>query len=353
MLRLGPVSLHSHSEVKENLQGKVKMESNTRVGKKYHVALSFAGEHRETALKISQILNEYPGIRVFYDKNFDVAMWGESIPEFLQNIYENQAHSIVIFISKEYAEKPFPKLEKEFSLQNYLTNGGIIVPIRFDDTEIPGFPKTIGYTEFTACEEIAEKIVQKLEEKKIYFGNTSQGDHFEAASKPKRSKHQTRIFIRDEKGIPVSGADIVLFKPNGTAKREKTGDDGTVNFENVDQNGFHTIFCAHAEFLGIVIDNFDNKEDLEIKVSKDFGWASIIFDSTGYLPKIKGRLNPILDGDRRYFYADNIAVNGQTQATPHHFKYMENIHLEDCDENTTNIRFLRMIQRFAILDYTT
>lgn len=92
---------------------------------------------------------------------------------------------------------------------------------------------------------------------------------------------------------------------------------------------------------------------MEIKVRKEFGIGSVIFNSTGHLPKIEGRLNPILDGDRRYFYADNIAVNGQTRATAHHFEYMENIHIEDCNRNVTNIRFLRMVQKFSILDYTT
>ena len=331
----------------------MKMESNNRVEKKYHVALSFAGEQRETALKINRILNGYPGIRVFYDKDFEIPMWGKSLLGSLQDVYENQAYSIAMFISKEYRENPFPKLEMEFSFQNYLENGGIILPIRFDDTEIPGLPKTIAYIEFTTYEEIAAKIVQKLAEEKLYFGNTPQRDHFEAFRKIKMGNRQTKIFVKDENETPVFGANIVLFNPNGTARQGETGDDGVVSFENVGQNGFRTIFCAHAEFPGIVIDNFDNREDLEIRVRKEFGIASAIFNSTGYLPGIEGRLNPILDEDRRYFYADNIAVNGETQATAHHFEYMENIHIEDCNGNITNIRFLRMVQKFAILDYTT
>jgi len=329
------------------------MGSNNRVGKKYHVALSFAGEQRETALKINRILNGYSGIRVFYDKDSKVAMWGESTFEFLQDIYENQAHSIAMLISKEYGEKPFPCLEKDFSLQNYLVNGGTILPIRFDDTEIPGLPKNIAYIKFTTEKEIAANIIQKLEEKKLYFGKTPREDHFEFFHKTKMSNRQTKIFVKDENESPVPGANIILFNPNGTARQEETGDDGVVNFENVSQNSFRTIFCAHAEFPGIVIDNFDNRKDLEIKVRKEFGIASAIFNSTGYLPRIEGRLNPILDEDRRYFYADNIAVNGETQATAHHFEYMENIHIEDCNGNITNIRFLRMVQKFAILDYTT
>lgn len=353
--KVGPVSFHFHRKFasKERLQGRVKKVSNNRVGKKYHVALSFAGKQRETALKINQMLKEYPGIRVFYDMGFEVPMWGKSIPGYLQDIYENQAYSIAMFISKEYGEKPFPKLEKDFSLQNYLENGGIILPIRFDNTEIPGLPKTVAYVKFTTCEEVAEKIVQKLEEEKIYFGSTPQENRFKVSRKIKMDSRQTRIFVEDENANPVSGADIVLFNPNGTAKRGETGEDGIVNFENMSQNGFHTIFCAHAAFPGIVIDNFDNKENLEIKARKEFGIASVIFNSTGYLLGIKGRLNPILDENRRYLYADNIAVNGQARATAHHFKYMENIHLEDCDGNATNIRFLRMIQNFSILDYTT
>ncbi len=51
---------------------------------------------------------------------------------------------------------------------------------------------------------------------------------------------------------------------------------------------------------------------LAVELAPKAGGGSVVFDeSTGHVPGLAGRLNPILDTSHRtYLYASNIAING-------------------------------------------
>jgi hypothetical protein len=71
----------------------------------------------------------------------------------------------VIFVSKHYAQKAWPNHERQHAQARALKNQeDIILPARFDDTEIPGLPHTISYINLnkTSPEELAQKIIRKL-----------------------------------------------------------------------------------------------------------------------------------------------------------------------------------------------
>ena len=80
--------------------------------------------------------------------------------------------------------------------------------------------------------------------------------------------------------------------------------------------------------------------------------GSIIFsEAAGYLPGLKGRLNPIRDThDRTYLYASNIAIDGGKQQ-PVQFAYGEELRLTDADGREMLVRFLDIGGRSALLEY--
>ena len=73
--------------------------------------------------------------------------------------------------------------------------------------------------------------------------------------------------------------------------------------------------------------------------------------STGHIPGLEGRLNPILDThNRMYLYADNIAINGGVQQ-PSTFEVDVPFELEDANGVFMQIRVLHIQGRTSLLQY--
>lgn len=115
----------------------------------YDVALSFAGEDREYVEKVAIALKQN-GINVFYDRFEEVNLWGKNLYSHLSTIYKDRANYTVLFISKYYAQKLWTNHERESAqARAFEENREYILPARFDDTEIPGVLKTVGYINLT------------------------------------------------------------------------------------------------------------------------------------------------------------------------------------------------------------
>ena len=80
--------------------------------------------------------------------------------------------------------------------------------------------------------------------------------------------------------------------------------------------------------------------------------GSVIFaESTGYLPVVQGRLNPIRDNlDRTYLYASNITID-QGKQQPVHFAFGEDLRLTDSDGREAIVRIVDVAGRSALLEY--
>jgi hypothetical protein len=132
---------------------------------RYDVALSFAGEDREYVEAVAESLRDR-GFRVFYDKFEEVNLWGKNLYDHLSEVYEKLARYTVMFISKHYANKAWTGLERQSAqARAFNENAEYILPARFDDTEIPGLPKTVAYISLHGREpsDLADRIAQKLE----------------------------------------------------------------------------------------------------------------------------------------------------------------------------------------------
>jgi hypothetical protein len=74
--------------------------------------------------------------------------------------------------------------------------------------------------------------------------------------------------------------------------------------------------------------------------------------STGYVPGLVGRLNPIRDsGGRTYLYADNIAIDGG-EDQPAKFAINIPIELEDADGTVVYVTVKHIAGRVALLQFT-
>ena len=103
----------------------------------YDIALSFAGEDRTYVDEVANILHQL-GVKVFYDKYEEAELWGKDLYVHLDNVYQRESKFCVMFISKHYKEKLWTNHERESAqAKAFNQNKEYILPVRFDDTEIP------------------------------------------------------------------------------------------------------------------------------------------------------------------------------------------------------------------------
>jgi hypothetical protein len=71
-----------------------------------------------------------------------------------------------MFLSKNYASKLWTNHERKFAQERaFKENRSYILPIKLDDTEIPGIPSTIGYLDLRkkTIEHVVELLLEKLQ----------------------------------------------------------------------------------------------------------------------------------------------------------------------------------------------
>lgn len=130
----------------------------------FDVAISFAGEDRLVAIQLVELL-QGRGVKVFYDLNEQANMWGKNLVEHLPDVYENKARYCLMLISKHYPDKPWTRLERRSAQARAIRQPEeYILPVRLDNTEIPGLLSTIAYLDLrrNSVKEIADQVVIKL-----------------------------------------------------------------------------------------------------------------------------------------------------------------------------------------------
>ncbi len=130
----------------------------------YDVALSFAEEDRLYAVALFKVLRQY-GVEVFYDKEDKSTLWGKNLYPYLSDLYQNRARYCVMFLSKHYAAKFWTNHEREAAqARAFREQEEYILPVRLDDTEIPGILPTTAYLSWPpeTAETIASAIITKL-----------------------------------------------------------------------------------------------------------------------------------------------------------------------------------------------
>ncbi len=130
----------------------------------YEIVLSFAGEQRQYVREVAEHLKAAEVV-VFFDEYEEATMWGKHLTEHLATVYGGTARYCVMFISKEYAEKVWTTHERRSAFAKAVTEKKeYVLPVRFDDTAIPGLNPDVHYISVQQKTpiQLAELILRKL-----------------------------------------------------------------------------------------------------------------------------------------------------------------------------------------------
>jgi len=141
--------------------------------RRFAIALSFPGKHREYVEKVARALlpafggDEAGQARVFYDAWHEEKIIGYASNRKLQRIYADDSDLVVPFYCQDYLKKEWCGVELraiEALLQDQQYDR--VLPFRFDMVDIPGSFKTDIFPVVTdrAPEHIASLIIQRYNE---------------------------------------------------------------------------------------------------------------------------------------------------------------------------------------------
>lgn len=134
----------------------------------YDVAISFAGEDRAIAEEIAENLKIH-GVKVFYDKYEKASLWGKDLYVYLSDVYRLKADYCISLLSNNYANNLWTNHERQAAQERaFKENREYILPVRVDDTKIPGILDTIGYLDFETdgINEIIRCVLEKLADRR-------------------------------------------------------------------------------------------------------------------------------------------------------------------------------------------
>ena len=141
---------------------------NQQNTKRFRVALSFPGEHRDYVSKVAEALSQSQQLQksqIFYDEWYKAELARLSLDNYLQEIYHDGSELIVVFLCKEYEAKKWCRLEWR-AIRNLISNrqDEDIMPMRFDDAHISGLFEIDGYIDLRrrTPEQTAKLILQRL-----------------------------------------------------------------------------------------------------------------------------------------------------------------------------------------------
>jgi len=131
---------------------------------RYDLVISFAGEDQSVA---DALVNELDGsgLSIFYDDFERACLWGSNLYEYLTDVYKTQGKYCLVLISKHYLRKRWTRLEwRAIQARCFEENAAYLLPVRIDDTELPGLLPTVGHLSLQShrIAEIASLVCQKL-----------------------------------------------------------------------------------------------------------------------------------------------------------------------------------------------
>ena len=154
-------------------------------------------------------------------------------------------------------------------------------------------------------------------------------------------------------GRPLAGSDVLALFPNKTWKRAATDENGEAELDLHTTHLPMIVFAAAPDYAAYVEREWVPSQGalaVELEPLRE-GGSAIFAESTGYLPVVQGRLNPIRDiHDRTYLYATNIAID-QGKQQPVHFSLGEDLRLTDADGREAMVRIVDVVGRSALLEY--
>lgn len=317
----------------------------------YDVALSFAGEDREYVDQVANHLRR-AGVNCFYDKHEEVDLWGKNLYEHLQEVYRDSTYFTVMFISRHYAEKLWTTRERQSAQERaFRERREYILPVRFDETVLPGLAETTAYLKATekSPSELAEAVTQKLIKSGFTFRRpvaAPKMEHGEMASPT-----QVPVYVKDEAGVPVERATVLLVGKDGTYLQSHTDAGGQALFD-VSKRHLTTVFCAHPERPAFTTPDFDPTREHHVTLPNAERTGSIVIvRGWASIPGLRGQMNPIHDQiGRLYVYTENLSVNGAA-SQPAAFARGDSLTFEDAYGARRRVTFVEVVGKCFLVEY--
>ena len=322
--------------------------------REFDIALSFAGEEREYVDRVANLLNER-GVKVFYDLFEEANLWGKDLYVHLSGVYLERARFTVMFISDAYAKKVWTNHERKAAQARAFQEAQeYILPARFDDTVIPGVLPTVGYVSLKGRS--PEDLVSLITKKLISSGGSVPTElvrrDFSSLARVEAPKNnQFTVFVKDDEGTPINDCELTIQADNGTFSTIRSGIDGVAVFD-LKVRRPSNLLASHRSFPAAVYTKVDPDGLMQITLPRTENIGSVTIQSSGTIPGINGRVNPILDtSNRTYLYADNIAINGG-ENQPAAFAVNVPLELEDADGTIVYVTVKHIAARLSLLQYT-
>jgi hypothetical protein len=257
-------------------------EISAAIGEGYEVVLSFAGEDREYVEKVAEYLKQN-NVAVFYDRYEEVSLWGKELTEFFDRVYGGSARYCVMFISKHYADKVWTTLERRSALTKAVQEKAeYILPARFDDTELPGIRRTIGYVDLRrkTPQDLGKMVMQKLG--KLKQEERAPSEFIE----PKKLEEKSGVGEKQEK--PLSGEEA---RPKQVAKTTKLNE----------YQEFREVLYSNGEQLSRSVYLIFEKLGFDVQWKGEEGRHDMELDLHGTLGivEVKGSKGPANSSDLR------------------------------------------------------
>jgi hypothetical protein len=321
--------------------------------REYDIALSFAGEDRDYVEQVAVLLQS-SGVTVFYDMFEEATLWGKNLYDYLSDVYQNKAQYTIMFISSAYARKLWTTHERQaMQARAFQESQEYVLPARFDDTPIPGVLPTIGY--ISLKQRTPQDFVKLVHKKLVQSGRTVpssavRGAVYSVVPRASAEPTEARVRVVDSDGNPILAATVVAIAENNTFKEGTSRGEGiaTLWFET---RRLYRLLVAHPDFPAVVVPSWDPGDELRVVVPISENTGSVVCQSTGFIPGLDGRLNPILDAQGRcYIYADNIAIRGG-EVQPAKFSIGEPFALEDSRGVVMQVNVLHIQGRTSLLEF--
>ncbi|SCX26055.1 Septum formation inhibitor-activating ATPase [Agrobacterium sp. DSM 25558] len=169
-------------------------------------------------------------------------------------------------------------------------------------------------------------------------------------SLPKPNNTDLMVRVTSDGNVPLAGAHVCALSDNGTTIEIEVANDGTASVQLVPGKAYK-ILVAHEGYKSKVFEDFEPGVALNIHCQRKRNGGSVIIQSSGCIPHLGGRLNPVKDTlDRTYLYADKIAINGG-ESQPVAFQIGEYLDMEDSFGRRSSIVITLIEGRTALIEY--
>ena len=191
-------------------------------------AISYAGEQSDIATEIDRRLTEL-GFFVFFAERSRLNLAGEDGESLFLSIF-SEAKEVIVLISEQYKRKEWTRYEWDVIRKRENINR--FIPVRIDETMMPGLPSNILYLEFTGDNyaDIVDATVSRL-----LAYEQSQG-----ISRPSEYESILHALRNDSKGALSQAYQLVKDKRRRTPLENcQVPDNGSPTYKIVEREWFN------------------------------------------------------------------------------------------------------------------